>query len=322
VIDLAKTKISVVVPTHFRPGYLRKTLEAILAQTYSKELFEVLVVGFDKDKSMAGVEKYFKNMGIKFYRISSPFVDKKRNFGISKAKFDIVAFTDDDCLPEKQWLAEIAKLFERKKEIAGVEGFTWNDNKALYCHAPENKTGNRFLACNYAFKKSILNEIGGFDEDYHLNYREDTDLVFKMLEKGYKIEFSQNAKVFHPPLKQKLRAPLRDLIGIRSDVLLFKKFPKLYRQRFGWLCRGLFKLSIFAWAALAAIAWGIMNEIFVVSLTAILAVAFVKIFVEKKGRKGNVAEWISFVFFSYFRDLVFPFFIAFYWVTVRAHKRG
>ena len=91
---------------------------------------------------------------------------------------------------------------------------------------------------------------------------------------------------------------------VRNDILLFKKFPKRFRKHFGFVCRGLFKLSGFAWLALAAALFGINSGVYTLSLAALLAVAYVKIFVEKKGRKRSFTEWTAFVLFSYLRDLL------------------
>ena len=309
--------ISVVLATHYRPKLLRKTLKAVLAQDYPKDLFEAIVVGFNGDKSIGRVEKDFGEKGIKFFRIDSTFVDKKRNFGAKKARFEIIAFTDDDCIPEKRWLKAISECFKKDSKVVGVEGLTWNDNKKLYCHAPENLTGERYLACNYAFKKNAFALVKGFDEQYHMNYREDTDLAFKMLAKGMKLVFCKKAKVYHPPLRQSLTIPFRDLRLVRNDVLLYKKFPKLFRERFGFVCRGFFKLSAAAWAAaffaLASIYfWNAFLPFF--SLAGIIGLKF---FVEKKGKKASVWEWSLFIAFSYTKDLLFPFYFLHYWVSVK-----
>lgn len=312
-----KNRISVVVPAHYRPVLLAKTLKALLQQQYPKEAYEILVVGCSKDKSLNAVENEFSGSGVRFFRIESTFVDKKRNFGIKNSKNEIIAFTDDDCLPEKNWLQAISNAFEKNPNIAGVEGLTWNDSKKLYSHAPENQTGNRFLACNYAFKKQVLEAAEGFDESYHLNYREDTDLAFKILKKGHRIVFARNAKVYHPPIKQVLNAPLKELKGVRSDVLLFKKFPDLYRERFGFICRGLFKLSGFGWLAAAFTALTLYLGFYLFALLGLISIFLVKIFVEKKGRQGTAFEWLAFVFFSYIRDMLFPFALAHYWVATR-----
>jgi len=134
-----KPKVSVVIPAHNRPDFLENTIASILAQT--EKDFELLVVGFKGNNTIPITEKKFSDKRITFFRMNSNFPDKKRNFGIKKARAEIVAFTDDDCLPEENWLKNILAKFREDKKLVGIEGLTWNDNKKLYFHATENLSG-------------------------------------------------------------------------------------------------------------------------------------------------------------------------------------
>ena len=58
----------------------------------------------------------------------------------------------------------------------------------------ENKTGGQFPTCNIVYKKSVLNEIGGFDERY--TYMEDRDLALRAKRFG-KINFNPKMIVYH-----------------------------------------------------------------------------------------------------------------------------
>jgi len=300
-------KISVIVPTHYRPAYLRKTVEALLSQDYPGKKYEIIIVGYKGDKSLGSVIGEFSGRGVNFFKIGSGAVDKKRNFGIKQARFGIVAFTDDDCVPEKNWLKNISITFEENPKIAGVEGLTWNDNKSLYCHAPQNLKGGNFLACNYAFKKPFLKKVGGFDENYRLNYREDTDLAFKLLVKGLKIKFCKDMRVYHPPIKIPLTAPLRVLKLIINDVLLFRKFPALSKKHFGMLCRGLVKQSLFTVFIFFLAGYSIYNNLFLLFASLIVVQFLFKYAIEMKGKQFSAFEGISFAFFSTLRDLLFGY---------------
>ena len=134
---------------------------------------------------------------------------------------------------------------------------------------------------------------------------------------GKKIKFVKEARVFHPPIRRALSSPLKDLLCVRSDVLLFKKFPRQYTKRFGFLCRGFFKLSGFAWLALAFAAWSVYSGLYFLVLLALAAVFAVKLVAERKGRECSAKEGLAFVFFSYIRDLAFPLFFAWNWARVR-----
>jgi len=309
-----KPKISVVIPAHNRPDFLEKTIKAIIAQSVKE--FELLVVGFKGNNTVPVTEKKFSDKRIKFFRISSSFPDKKRNFGIKRARAPIVAFTDDDCQPEKNWLKEILKAFSSDRELAGVEGLTWNDNKKLFFHATENLHGGNFPACNYAFRKKWLEKVRGFDEEYNF-FREDTDLAFKVMEAGGRIEFEEEVIVFHPPRVLPFYFPLKELKMVKGDVRLWKKFPGLHSEHFGFLCRGSFKQSAFSWLAFVLLFVSLSaGSIAFFALLASAVIVF-KFFVEMKKKSFPPDEGLLFVLFSFFRDLLFPFYFAFYWITVR-----
>ncbi|MFH1235303.1 MAG: glycosyltransferase family A protein [Candidatus Diapherotrites archaeon] len=309
-----KPKISVVIPAHNRPDFLENTLKALLAQT-EKE-FEVLVVGFNGNNTIPVVKKKVNDKRLFFFEIDSSFPDKKRNFGIKQAQADFVAFTDDDCLPEKDWLERILFAFEKDKILAGVEGLTWNDNRELYCHATENLSGGKFPACNYAFRKDWLEKVKGFDESYNF-FREDTDLAFKVIAAGGKISFDKTARVFHPPRKLPLHFPLKELKMLKGDIRLSKKFPALYRTHFGFVCQGSFKQAMVSCLLLWFAAGGILlHQALLGSAAAIAGIFLFKYLVEMKGKKFGILQGISFVFFSFLRDLFFPQFFLYYWFQI------
>ena len=193
---------------------------------------------------------------------------------------------------------------------------TWNDNKNLFFHATENLNGGNFPACNYAFRKKWLERVNGFDEEYNF-FREDTDLVFKIKREDGKIEFNEKVRVFHPPRKLPFYFPLKELKMVKGDVRLWKKFPALYREHFGFLCRGSFKQSAFSWLAFVLML-AVLSEgsILFFALLASAVVTF-KFFVEMSEKSFSPDEGLVFTFFSFLRDLVFPFYFAFYRLTVR-----
>jgi glycosyltransferase involved in cell wall biosynthesis len=100
-----KAPISVVMNTYNRAASLEKTLEALRRQTYSK--FEVVVVnGPSTDTTDTVLSQYARDVRI------ACCPDRKlgvsRNIGINIASGDIVAFIDDDAVPEVTWLEKLA----------------------------------------------------------------------------------------------------------------------------------------------------------------------------------------------------------------------
>lgn len=310
--------ISVIIPAHNRNDSLKNTLNSLLVQDYSKNNYEIIVVGYTKNKTKKVIDS-FNNPLIKYFEIDSIYPDKKRNYGIKQAKGEIIAFTDDDCLPQKDWLSKINSAFESDKDLVGVEGKTTQDNRWIFYHASENLTGGKYLACNYAFKKEALLKVGGFDENYGF-FREDTDLAFKLLSTGKKIKFDENVLVYHPPRRISYFSKLKELFFVKSDIRLYKKFPALYIKNFGFICKGLFKQSIMSWIILSIIIFSILMNNFLLVVFSLLFLFLFRFFIEAKNKKFHILDFTVLVITCFLRDLLFPFFFIYYYLTIDQSK--
>ena len=110
-------RISVVINTLNREKSLRDTLESFRWQTYRGQ-FEVIVVnGPSTDGSQALIESWVPK--IRIGRCADANLSMSRNIGICMAAGDIVAFIDDDGVPEPEWLEQIAAGYDRE-EVGGV----------------------------------------------------------------------------------------------------------------------------------------------------------------------------------------------------------
>src|SRR4051795_12611618 len=113
--------ISVVIPTYRRPELLQKCLDALIAQEFPAERFEIIVVSDGPD---AKTESFIRRIAskeeprIRFYSLPQ----KKgpaaaRNMGWKNASASLIAFTDDDCLPDKRWLSAAWNAYKNEDEI-------------------------------------------------------------------------------------------------------------------------------------------------------------------------------------------------------------
>ena len=111
--------ISVIIPTFNSAQRLRKCLYALTKQTISQ--YEIIVCDDgSRDNTKEVVKKFKKVRYIQIPHSGSP--GKVRNEGAKKAKGKILAFTDDDCYPSKDWLKNAVKYF-KDKEVAPVRIF-------------------------------------------------------------------------------------------------------------------------------------------------------------------------------------------------------
>lgn len=121
-----------------------------------------------------------------------------RNFGISKASGEAIAFTDGDCIVSPFWLHWLrASLSSGNKVVAGKTiqlGYRpFEDLERV-----ELIYGGYDIthpACNLAYDREFIERLGGFD-DWFLT-AEDIDLNLRAVRAGTNIEYEQNAIVYH-----------------------------------------------------------------------------------------------------------------------------
>jgi len=229
-------KISVVIPTYNRPTLLLNCLSALEKQTLNKADFEVLVVHDGPYNKNA-----FEQIGLENFNLDLILLRTKikkgpaaaRNLGWLQAKYQVVAFTDDDCLPDEHWLQEILEGYHFEKFIA-YTGKTIVPLPEMPSDFERNTAGlatAAFITANCACTKDALLEVGGFDERFGLAWREDSDLEFKLIQHKIPIRRNNAAIVVHPVRAAPWGVSLKEQKKGLYDVLLFKKYPELYRQK-------------------------------------------------------------------------------------------
>lgn len=192
--------ISVVVPTCHRNDLLALCLERLAPgkQTLDAAMYEVIVTD---DGRVATAE----NMIAQEYPWARWVVGPKdgpaanRNNGARQARGEWIAFTDDDCLPEPQWLEAILKA-AREEKVDVVEGRTtipdFTDDPFL--QGVRNEVGGCFWSCNLAVRRSVFEALGGFDEDFKEAADEDIEFAWRFRARGHAHRFVREALVLHP----------------------------------------------------------------------------------------------------------------------------
>jgi GT2 family glycosyltransferase len=234
--------VSVILPTHNRPVLLARALGALAKQTLPKTDYEVIVVADSCRDDTAEVLAYLKEAfpGLWSISVSVKSPAKARNAGVKLARGSYLAFTDDDCEPEPDWLVNLLASFEKKPEAvaAGGRTVTITEERTPLTHQVEHagETGTDCLpSCNIMCRREAFEKIGGFSEQFSFPHNEDTDLCWRLESLG-PLFYAPEALVTHPPRNDTFKARTRWVRYLESEFTLAGRNPILYaaRRRSPW----------------------------------------------------------------------------------------
>ncbi len=234
--------VSVVVVSRGRPDSLTLCLTGLMRLFYPS--YEIVVVA-DAD-GLAAIKKLGVEREIKTVAFDEPNISVARNLGIAQAAGEIVAFIDDDAVPEPAWLTHLVQGFEWPEAAAAggyVRGrngisFQWKarsvdhtghaqplaiDGTTPVLLTPADGRAIKTEGTNMAIRRDLLADMGGFDPNYRF-YLDETDLNFRLAIAGHDTAIVPLAEVHHAyassPRRAKHRAPL-DLFEVGASTAVF-----------------------------------------------------------------------------------------------------
>lgn len=226
---------SVVIPTYERPALLERTLDALAVQTLAPHDFEIIVcddAGSDATREV--VDRWRRAHGIPIAYLTGATPARgpaaMRNAGWRIARGEVIAFTDDDTIPDRDWLRQGLLALDSDASDAA--------SGSIYVPLPDDPTDYErdvarleqagFVTANCFCRRRVLECVHGFDPRFRVAWREDSDLYFRLIEHGFDVVHAINAIVVHPvrpaPWGVSLRAEGKHVF----DALLYKKHPELY----------------------------------------------------------------------------------------------
>jgi glycosyltransferase involved in cell wall biosynthesis len=229
-----------VVPTYERPESLERLLDALAAQTLSTDEFEVIVCDdATSDETRHQIERWRDGRGvsIRYLRGSTPRqgTAAMRNAGWRAARGEVVAFTNDDTIPDRDWLRQglLALADDAADAASGRIDVAASEHSTDSEHATAGLDGGGFASANCFCRRAVLAAVGGFDPRFRTSWREDSDLFFELITRGLDVVHASDAVVVQPvrpaPWHVRLGAERRYVY----DALLYKKHPGLYEQFIG-----------------------------------------------------------------------------------------
>jgi GT2 family glycosyltransferase len=229
-------RISVVVPTYRRVALLDRCLAALTAQTLATTDYEVVVVHDGPGpEARDAVAPYVARYGqaVRFFELSTRRGPAAaRNRGWREARAEIVAFTDDDTVPDVEWLEEgLAALLPGVDAAWGRLVMPLGDAPTDYEIDAAALATAPFVTANCFCRRDALERLDGFDERFERAWREDSDVYFRLLRSGARIVHAERAVVAHPIRPAGWGVSLFQQRKILFDALLYKKHRSLYRER-------------------------------------------------------------------------------------------
>lgn len=196
-------RVSVVIPTRHRPKSLASCLERLApgAQTLDAAQYEVVVADDgDTDATRTLLRERFPWVIYAAGPRRGPA--SNRNAGVRASRGEWIAFTDDDTLPDGDWLDQ---LLAASNGVQAVEGRTVCriGLRSPREHAPVNERGGRWWTSNLAMRRDAFDAIGRFDERFTLPHMEDSDLRERAFAAKLSWRFAPAAIVDHPPRRER-----------------------------------------------------------------------------------------------------------------------
>ncbi|MFN8400375.1 MAG: glycosyltransferase [Anaerolineales bacterium] len=262
-------KISVIICTRNRIDDFTKTLPSIATQTHLPD--ELIVVDSSDEKRL---ESYLISAKLPFpvhYFYTQPGLTLQRNYGIRESKGDLLFFFDDDVDLDKNYLAEVEKVFasDIKREIGAVGGkivahsspsarlqleqfmfyvlrlifgVVGTRNGKFYpsgmpSHPRRNQPSGYIeclSGCCMAFRCEVF-EKAKFDEALaHYGLMEDVDISKQTLDAGYKIYYQTSATLIHneSPMNRLKVQQWAEMSVVNYDYLFRKSWA---REKWRWL---------------------------------------------------------------------------------------
>ncbi len=201
---------SIVIPTYNRPRQLAACLASLQQLDYPRDRFEVVIVDDGSHVDLSSVVSSGKgDLDVRLLSQKNAGPGAARNYGVAQAKGDYIAFTDDDCMPQPDWLSSIAAHLTRSPS-ALVGGHTLNaltDNPYssasqqlidyLYAYFRQQNTAIRFFTSNnMGVAKQTFLAVGGFDAKLRIA-SEDRELCDRWRQHDYPMIYAPEVNIVH-----------------------------------------------------------------------------------------------------------------------------
>lgn len=234
----ADPHVTVVVPTYRRPHLLGRLVAALEEQTLPINSFDVVIVdNASPDDTSARITQIAATSPLQIRQL----VERRRgpaatrNTGWRACNSSVLAFIDDDCVPQSGWLETGVAALTADDRLGVVQGCTrlaegahvgdWTLTRQIAGATPY------FEGLNIFYRRSALEQAGGFDEEIG-NYGEDAELGWSVVDAGWGRGFAANAIVYHDAEERGVRYHIKTGLLERNVARVAKHHPEFRREAF------------------------------------------------------------------------------------------
>lgn len=217
--------VTVAVCTRDREKILEECIRHLQGLDYPN--FEILII--DNSRDPVPTHEIAARCGVEYVRCQKGGLSRARNAAIANARHEWIAFTDDDCRPESNWLKELVRptqdqhcrcacglvlpaQLENSAEITfevygglgrGCAPRVFDPAFLTASKSQPAQTWRIGAGANMLLHKGLMRQIGGYDVDMGPGPHsvggcgEDTDVFYQVLRQGYNIHYAPRAIVHH-----------------------------------------------------------------------------------------------------------------------------
>ena len=230
--SLQARSASIIIPTFNGASRIASCLESLAKQTAGRNV-EILVVDDGSTDNTANVVRGYPSARLISQANAGPA--SARNRGALEAQGRILLFTDDDCVPQPNWLEAMLEPFE-DREVVGAKGVYRTHQKSLAARFVQIEYEDKYRLMagqpnidfidtySAGFRRDRFLEMTGYDTSFPVACAEDIELSYRMSARGWKMKFVPAAIVYHTHpdtlsryLKKKYKFAFWRMLAVRKN---------------------------------------------------------------------------------------------------------
>ncbi len=225
-IEPSPAIVSVVTAPRVSRARVQPLLEALAQQTVGAAAIEVIVVG------EVPADPVPEALALQIVPLGEDGGTAARNRGWRAAGGAMVAFLDDDCEPQPDWIERLLEAAAGRHDVI-IQGRTLADPREAQSAGPftvpreVTREQLHYPASNLLYTRALLERLDGFDERHGTAAGAEADLAWRARAAGATVEYAPDALVHHGVEPRALADAIQDALGAADRVKLYGDHPEL-----------------------------------------------------------------------------------------------